>query len=277
RWSRRAAPPCARRSTTMASGRTPSRRGAPSPGWVGFAASTAVSSWRCAPPSAAPPGSRFPWRPWPARARGASRGVPSARRGWLFGAGRPVGGGVKAVAEDARARRNWDVAVQWAGPASVEEIATLVARVPHVRLVEGWTIAKVGVAGPGRIPLTRTYPDQGHGGVSLTAVPAPTTTFAPPKLLQGRWLHAGETDAGATCAVVVNQSARDKDGPDVQAGDTVQLVDAGKPTTWLVVGSVEERQGGGGGAYATAEGFADALGQPRRANQLRIATEGHDE
>src|SRR5262249_53648883 len=195
-----------------------------------------------------------------------------ASAGTVFVAGMSLGAGVKAVAEDAKARRNWDVDVQLAGPASVEEIATLVARVPHVRLVEGWTIAKVGVAGPGRIPLTRTYPDQGHGGVSLTAVPAATTTFAPPKLLQGRWLHAGETGA-----VVLNQITRDKTVPDVQAGDTVQLFVAGKPTTWLVVGIVEERQGGGGGAYATAEGFADALGQPRRANQLRIATEGHDE
>jgi len=34
---------------------------------------------------------------------------------------------------------------------------------------------------------------------------------------------------------------------------------------------------GGGGVYATAEGFADATGQPGRVNQLRIATDRHDE
>ena len=56
----------------------------------------------------------------------------------------------------------------------------------------------------------------------------------------------------------------------------MQLFVGGKPTTWRVVGIVEEREGGGG-VYVTAEGFADALGQPPRVNQLRIATDSHDE
>src|SRR5262249_38141947 len=53
------------------------------------------------------------------------------------------------------------------------------------------------------------------------------------------------------------------------------------------VGIVEERHGGAGGAYTTAEGFAAAnptysesarvLGQPPRGNQLRIITDSHDE
>ncbi len=32
-----------------------------------------------------------------------------------------------------------------------------------------------------------------------------------------------------------------------------------------------------GGAYVTADGFADAMGQSRQVNQLRIATDSHDE
>jgi putative ABC transport system permease protein len=43
-----------------------------------------------------------------------------------------------------------------------------------------------------------------------------------------------------------------------------------------VVGIVEER-GHGGGVYATAEGFAKAMGQPPWVNQLRVATTRHDE
>jgi putative ABC transport system permease protein len=104
----------------------------------------------------------------------------------------------------------------------------------------------------------------------VTAIPADTTMFTPPKLLEGRWLKPGETGA-----VVLNQITRKNTVPDVQPGDTVQLSVGGKPTTWRVVGIVEER--GGGSVYTTAEGFADAMGQPQRVNQLRIATEGHDE
>jgi len=195
-----------------------------------------------------------------------------ASAGTVFVAGMSLSTGVNAVAEEAKAQRNWDVDVQLASPALVDAVTTLVERVPRVRRVEGWTTAKAGVAGPGQIPLTRTYPDQGHGGVSVTAVPAGTITFTPPKLLQGRWLNPGETDS-----VVLNQITRNKTVPDVQAGDTVQLFVAGKPSTWRVVGIVEERQGGAGGAYVTAEGLAEALGQPERVNQLRVATDGHDE
>jgi putative ABC transport system permease protein len=56
----------------------------------------------------------------------------------------------------------------------------------------------------------------------------------------------------------------------------VRLLVGGTPTTWRVVGITQER-GGGGGVYATAEGFANAMGQPLRVNQLRIATDRHDE
>ena len=147
----------------------------------------------------------------------------------------------------------------------------MVERVPGVSRVEGWNRAPSGIAGPGQIPITRTYPDQGHGRVSVTAVPAGTTMLTPPKLLEGRWLNPGETGA-----VVLNQITRNNTVPDIGAGDTVQLFVGGKPTTWRVVGIVEEREGGGG-VYVTAEGFADALGQPQRVNQLRIATDSHDE
>ena len=122
-----------------------------------------------------------------------------------------------------------------------------------------------------QIPLTRTYPDQGHGGVSVTAFPADTTTLPPPAVLEGRWLDPGETGA-----VVINQIVRKNTLPDVQAGDAVQLFVGGKPTTWRVVGIVQEREGNGS-VYATAEGFAAAMDQPPGANQLRIVTDRHDE
>ena len=105
----------------------------------------------------------------------------------------------------------------------------------------------------------------------MTAFPADTTTLPPPAVLEGRWLDPGETGA-----VVINQIVRKNTLPDVQAGDTVQLFVGGKPTTWRVVGIVQEREGNGS-VYATAEGFAAAMDQPPGANQLRIVTDRHDE
>ncbi len=195
-----------------------------------------------------------------------------ASAGMVFVAGMSLRSGVQAIGEEERERRNWDVDVRLASSASADEVITMVETVLGVSRVEGWNRVQSGVAGPGQVPLTRTYPDQGHGGVSVTAVPAGTTMLPPPTLREGRWLNPGETGA-----VVLNQIARKNTVPDIQAGDSVRLFVGGEPTTWRVVGIVEEREGGGGGVYATAEGLADAMGHPPRVNQLRIATETHDE
>jgi len=194
-----------------------------------------------------------------------------ASAGTVFVAGMSLSSGVKAIEEEQQARRTWDVDVQLLSPVSMDKVTTVVARVPDIGRVEGFNVAQTGIAGPGQIPVTRTYPDQGHGRVSVTAIPAGTTMLPPPKLLEGRWLNPGETGA-----VVLNQVARKNTVPDIHAGDTVQLIIGGQTTTWRVVGLAEEK-GHGSGVYATAEGFADAMGQPQRVNQLRIATNSHDE
>jgi len=195
-----------------------------------------------------------------------------AGAGMVFVAGMSLSAGTEAIAEEQSEQRNWDVDVQLASPASVDEVTTLVGQLPGVSRVEGWTIAKAGVAGPGQLPLTRTYPDQGHGGIAVTAIPPGTTMLPPPTLLEGRWLNPDETGA-----IVLNQIARNNTVPDIGAGDSVQLSVGGTPTSWRVVGIAQERGGGSGGVYVTAEGFANAMGQPPRATQLRIATDGHDE
>jgi putative ABC transport system permease protein len=194
-----------------------------------------------------------------------------ASAGTAFVAGMSLSGGVEAITKEQTEQRTWDVDLQLASPASLDRIAALVGRLPAVSRVEGWNVTPTGVAGPGQLPITRTYPDQGHGRVQVTAIPDGTTTLPPPKLLEGRWLNPGETGA-----VVLNQITRNNTVPGIGAGDTVQLLIGGKPTTWRVVGLVEERMGAGG-VYTTAAGFAAATGQPPRVNQLRIATDRHDE
>jgi putative ABC transport system permease protein len=194
-----------------------------------------------------------------------------ASAGTVFVAGMSLSDGTEAITQEATDARRWDVDVQLASPASPDQVATLVDQLPNVSRVEGLNVTPTGVAGPGQIPVTRTYPDQGHARVSVTAIPAGTTMFTPPKLLEGRWLNPGETGA-----VVLNQIARNNTVPGIGAGDSVQLLVGGKSTSWRVVGIVEEK-GGGSSVYTTAAGFADPTGQPPRVTQLRIATTSHDE
>jgi putative ABC transport system permease protein len=194
-----------------------------------------------------------------------------ATAGMVFVAGMSLSAGTQAITDEQNQQRTWDVDVQLASPASAGKLVAIVPGVPGVSRVEAFNVTPTGVAGPGQLPVTRTYPDQGHGRVQVTALPTDTTMFTQPKLLEGRWLNPGETGA-----VVLNQVTRTNTLPGVGAGDTVQLLIGGKPTTWRVVGLVEERMGGGG-VYATAEGFAAAMGQPQQANQLRVATDRHDE
>jgi putative ABC transport system permease protein len=194
-----------------------------------------------------------------------------ASAGALFVAGLSTLAGVQAVPEQAKQHRHWDVEVQLTAPTSAATLASTVQRIPHIGRVEAWTVAPAGVAEPGRIGITRTYPDQGHGSVAVTAIPAGTTMMTPPRLLEGRWLQPGETGA-----VVLNQIARANTIPDIRAGDTVQLSVGGHPTTWRVVGIAEEMFVGTG-AYVTTDGYAQATGRPDQANVLRIATDRHDE
>jgi putative ABC transport system permease protein len=194
-----------------------------------------------------------------------------ASAGMMFVAGMSARDGTAAVAEDATDQLRWDVVVQLADQASVDALTPVVKQVPGVNRVEGWTLTSAAVAGPGRLPLTRTYPDQGHGRLTVTAIPADTTMFVPPEIVEGRWLKPGETGS-----IVLNQVTLANADVNVQAGDTVELSVDGKPTTWRVAGIAEER-GATSGAYVTAGGLAKALAQPRRSNTLRIATDSHDE
>jgi putative ABC transport system permease protein len=194
-----------------------------------------------------------------------------ASAGTVFVAGMSLGDGLRAVAEETKDQIRWDVEVRLAGSTTVDDLAAVAEQVPHVSRVEGWTNAAAGVSTAGQFPVSRTYPDQGHGRISVTAVPAGTTLLTPPKLLEGRWLNPAEPGA-----IVLNQIARADTVPGIGAGDTVELSIGGESTTWHVVGIAQER-GGSAGTYVTAEGFAEAMGQPLRVNTLRITTDIHDE
>jgi putative ABC transport system permease protein len=110
-----------------------------------------------------------------------------ASAGVVFVAGMSLSSSVAAVTDEANDARRWDVDVQLASPASLGKIATLVGRLPGVSRVEGLNVTPTGVAGPGQIPITRTYPDQGHARVQVTAIPPGTSLFTP----RSCWRAAG--------------------------------------------------------------------------------------
>jgi len=194
-----------------------------------------------------------------------------AGAGALFVAGLSTQAGLAAAAEEGLERIQSDVIVRLAEPASPDELAALVEAVPQVSRVEGWATVESAIAGPGGIPVTSTYPDQGHGRLAVTAIPSKTTMFTPPKLLEGRWLNPDDTGT-----IVLNQVAVDNSDLDIEVGDPVTLFINGRLTRWRVAGIAQE-PGATSSAYVTTAGLAAATGQPRRTNTLRIATASDDE
>jgi putative ABC transport system permease protein len=192
--------------------------------------------------------------------------------GMVFVAGLSLNAGTDAIDAERRAQRTWDVEVQLSRPADTATVTAVARDVAGVDRVEAWNRLQTGVADAGGIPVTRTYPDQGHGSVAVTAIGRERTMLPVPDLLDGRWL----TD-DAPGEVVINQVTRINSLPDARPGDRVQLVIDGRNTTWTLVGIVEEREGGSGGVYVTATGLATALGRPPQVNQVRVATTAHDE
>lgn len=194
-----------------------------------------------------------------------------ASAGMMFIAGVSARDGMQAVADESNDQLSWDVTVQLEAPAPAADVIRLVEQMPQVRRVEGWTITSASVSEAGQLPISRTYPDQGHGRLTVTAVPAETTMFTPPALREGRWLTPDETGA-----IVLNQVTLANTDADLRIGDTVDLALGGTRTEWRIVGFAEERSAASRG-YVTAAGLAAATGRRGAANSLRIETDQHDE
>ncbi len=192
-----------------------------------------------------------------------------AGAGIVFVTGMSIGDGMSAVAEEQEAARVWDVEVQLARPAETSEAVAALQDVDEVSKVEGLAVAATGLAAHGSVPVTRTYPDQGHGRVAVFAFPPDRSMFVAPELVAGRWPQPEETGA-----LVLSVSARDDNVPETGIGDEVELSIGDKATTWEVVGLVDD---GSGSLYTTAKGYAEALDQPVQVNLLRVTTRGRDE
>lgn len=192
-----------------------------------------------------------------------------ATAGAIFVSGLNLMSGFQAIPNTITDEHRWDVEVRLAAPTAANELTNIVGKIPGVTGVEAWNTVSTGVQYPGKINVTRTYPDQGHGSMSVTAIPLATSVFNPPPVLEGRWLRADDTDA-----IVLPQTIR-KTLPDVNVGDSIQLPIEGQLTNWHVVGMVKELAGGACPCVSQA-GFEQATGRRDQANLIRIVTDRHD-
>lgn len=162
------------------------------------------------------------------------------------------------------ATRSYDVEVRAAQPVPTGAVVQ-VARLPGVQAVETWGFADAAFGRPQGIDLSHAYPDRGHGAFAVMGVPPSTAMVAFP-VLQGHWLRAGD----AADAVVLNHAALAQ-MPQLRLGDAVRLSVGGRPSTWRLVGVVEE-VGAAGVAYVARDALAvAAAGSDARV--LRVATD----
>jgi putative ABC transport system permease protein len=169
----------------------------------------------------------------------------------------------------AEARRAFDLELHLTRPVPTDVLLRIARAAPGVAAVEPIGYAQVAVVVPGEAPLVQTYKDGGHGSLPLWALP-PTEPRVPPRMIAGRWLQPGDTDA-----LVLAPGALDR--PDPALGDTVVLALDGKTTRWRVVGVVQgEGLGGQVGLFVSLDGFAQAAGHPGATQALRVVTTARD-
>jgi len=143
--------------------------------------------------------------------------------------------------------------------------ATRLEGLPAVRRVEAWGYAPAAFSVPNQVDIVHTYPDRGHGSLSVLA-PPPNTQLIRFPLRSGRWLETADTDA-----VVLNHAAFAQ-AKGVTVGSRIWLSFGGRRSNWRVVGVVEEI-GSAGVAYVTGAAFARTTATAGRARLLRIATQ----
>ena len=109
-----------------------------------------------------------------------------------------------AVERDFAGRR-FDLLVGFADPQPVDAVRRLLATLPGVTRVECWASASGWIVGPNGVP----------GGAVTVAGPEAGSALLSPRLLAGRWLAAGDSNAAVVNQAVVRLDPRIAVGRDV--------------------------------------------------------------
>jgi putative ABC transport system permease protein len=190
--------------------------------------------------------------------------------GAMFLTGLNAASGWAALVDQGLAHRHYDLEVRLGQPHDPDRLTDLVRRVPGVQDAEAWARTPTTVHTPGRIDLSRVYPDDAHASFTIMAPPADTRLLRLP-LVAGRWLRPDDTQA-----VVLNNLVPAQQAPGTTVGDTIALTINGRPSSWQVVGIVADF-GTQATAYLTDHEFARASGRAGQAQLLRVATSRHDQ
>ena len=188
--------------------------------------------------------------------------------GAMFISGLNVMAGFQALPYMIYKEQRWDVEIRLDELAASSELTSIVEKLPGVSRVEAWNITSTSIQNMGEFDVTRTYPDQGHGSLSLSAIPPSTSMLIPPPITEGRWLDPDDIDT-----VVLPPSIR-QTLSGVKIGDRVQLSVDDRATTWRVIGIASGF--GGSCPCVTQKGFEQATGRQDQANVVRIITDQHD-
>jgi putative ABC transport system permease protein len=177
-----------------------------------------------------------------------------ATGGALFVTALSVAGAWDANLAKMQTTRHYDVEVRLHAPPP----STLaLAQVAGVRHAEWWGYSPAAFAVPDQVDTVRTYPDRGHGSLSVLGPPADTRLISFP-VLSGRWLKPGDDES-----VVLNHVAAAQ-RPGLRLGERVSISAEGTRADLRVIGIVEEI-GSAGVVYMTRAGFESRFGAPRLA------------
>ena len=159
--------------------------------------------------------------------------------------------------------RSYDLEVRFNKP-ETRAIAHALARLPGVKTVEPWAQSAAALARPGHVDVVHSYPDRGHGTLSVMAPPVATELVHFP-VLAGRWLIASDRKE-----VVMNHVAASL-VPNISLGEPLTISIEGKVMWCKLVGIVEE-VGSPGIIYITPEAFEAFTGTEGQSRFIRVST-----
>lgn len=164
--------------------------------------------------------------------------------GALFMAAINVSAAWKDKLADIERFRFYDIEIRLADhdPRAVDTISRELSRTPGIETVENWSTDGAAYFDGTPFALQNTYPDQGHGSLSVVALPASTNLVRFP-VLSGRWLKDTPAESGEIAEAVLNHGARDlalSKGMDPTPGSVLRITHGGTVSQLRVAGIVED-------------------------------------
>ncbi len=166
--------------------------------------------------------------------------------------------------------RRYDIEIRMNTPQPEEKVMALIQDIPNVEKVEVWNLMPAAISRPDGLEVVRTYPDGGHGSLTLRSTP-PESNFIESIIQSGRWLNADDVKG-----VALNHTAAKTFFPNTEVGDTINLMIHDRAVSFRVVGIVQQNLTPAA-VYVTSNAFAEATGLPAQSvNGLRIRLSAHD-